>query len=170
MYEDIPEDLRALIEPVVEDLRCELVDVELHDQSADGILRVIVDSEAGDGRVPIARCVEVSREIEAQLDAADYMPGRYRLEVTSPGLDRILARKKDFVAARGAQVKIRTRRPVGERRRFKGILVDCREGVISLKVDGNEVQIPFEEVEKANSVYQFSRNDFVGETSGTASE
>jgi len=170
MYKDIPDDLRSLIEPVVSDRGCELVDVELRSQASEAMVRIIIDNEDGDGRVSIACCEEVSREIAVQLDAVDYMPGRYRLEVTSPGLDRTLAREKDFIAARGAEVKIRTRLPVGERRRFRGLLVDFHDGIASVKVDKQEVHIPFDAVERANSIYQFSREDFAGKQPGVASE
>ena len=170
MYRDIPEDLRSLIEPIVAEQDCELVDVDIRPHSSDGMIRITIDTAAGDGRVPIACCEEVSREVAVQLDAIDIMPGKYRLEVTSPGLDRILAREKDFVSACGSEVKLKTRRPIGERRRFRGIMVDFRDGVAVLDIDGKEVKVPFEEVEKANSLYQFSRDDFAGHGSGDVSE
>jgi ribosome maturation factor RimP len=170
MYRDIPDDLRSLIEPVIADASCELVDIEIRNHAADAMIRIIIDNEQGDGRVSIACCQEISREVEASLDATDYMPGRYRLEVTSPGLDRTLAREKDFIAARGSEVKIRTRRPVGERRKFRGLLVDFEAGIASVRVDEQNVEIPFDEVEKANSIYQFSRDDFAGKRPGVASE
>ncbi len=120
LYRDIPEHLRARIEPVVEDHGCELVDVEIRMEGGLGIVRVTVDTKEGDGRVPIERCAALSRELGLHLDAAEPMPGRYRLEVSSPGLDRILARQKDFEAARGQEVKIQTKRPLDGRRRFRG--------------------------------------------------
>ena len=115
MYRDIPEPLRALIEPVVEDAGCELVDVLLARGRPPWLLRITIDTPAGDGRVPIERCADVSREIGTQLDAADAFPVSYRLEVTSPGLDRVLAREKDFAAACGAEVQLETRRPLDGR-------------------------------------------------------
>ncbi len=170
MYRDIPDDLRSLIEPIVAERGCELVDVEIRPRSSEGMIRVIIDSQEADEKVSVASCEGVSREVGAQLDAANYMPGRYRLEVTSPGLDRTLAREKDFLAARGSEVKIRTRRMVGERRKFRGLLVDFQAGIASVKVDEQEVQIPFDAVESANSVYQFSRDDFAGKRCDVASE
>ena len=143
MYRDIPPELRELIEPVVEDHACELVDVEIQLGHGPGVVRVTVDSVAGDGRVPIERCAEVSREIGTQLDAADAIEGRYRLEVSSPGLDRMLAREKDFSNACGHEVKIQTRRPVEGRRRFRGVLEAFRDGVVRVVVDGEAVEIPF---------------------------
>ena len=131
---------------------------------------MVIDHIDGDGRVSIESIESISREIGDQLDAADFMTGRYQLEVSSPGLDRILAREKDFVAALGSKVSLQTRRPIESRRRFKGVLTGFEDGIARLEVDSGEVEIPFREVEKANSIYQFSREDFVGESSGGASE
>ena len=161
MYRDIPEDLRSLIEPVVEDHDCELVDVEaVTSSSRRGLLRITIDRKEGDGRVAVERCAEISREIGTQLDVRDEISGAYNLEVSSPGLDRILSREKDFAAACGQEVKLKTRRPVGGRRKFKGRLLEFSDGIVVLSVDGSQFQVPFTEVERANSMYQFSRADF----------
>ena len=161
VYRDIPEDLRSLIEPVVEDHECELVDVEtVTGSSRRGLLRITIDRKEGDGRVAVERCAEISREIGTQLDVHDEIPGAYNLEVSSPGLDRMLSREKDFAAACGQEVKLKTRRPVGGRRKFKGRLLEFSDGIAVLSVDGNRFQVPFAEVERANSMYQFTRADF----------
>jgi len=94
------------------------------------------------------------------LDAADAVAVRYELEVSSPGLDRVLAREKDFAAACGSEVRVETRQPVDGSRRFRGRLVSFESGVARLLVDGREHAIPFAEVAKAHAVYQFSREDF----------
>ncbi len=167
MYRDIPEELRRLIEPVVADHGCELVDVDSRfGSSGSGLLRITVDRSEGDGRVGVERCAEISREIGTQLDANDAIPGSYSLEVSSPGLDRTLSRDKDFAAACGQEVKLKTRRPVDGRRRFKGRLIDFKEGIAVLQVDGEAFEIPFEDVEKANSIYQFSPADFAKRPEG----
>jgi len=125
-----------------------------------GLLRIVVDTSALDGRVPIERCVAISREVETLLDAGDVMPGAYQLEVSSPGLDRVLSREKDFVAACGREVKLRTRRPVEGRKRYRGRLLAFEQGQLRMDVDGDEALIPFDEVEKANTVYEFTSADF----------
>jgi ribosome maturation factor RimP len=160
VYRDIPEELRVLIEPVVESSGLELVDVMVARGGRPRLLRVTIDTPQGDGRVSVERCADVSREIETQLDAADAVTGEYQLEVSSPGLDRLLAREKDFAAACGSEVQIQTHRPLDGRRRFRGRLLEFDGGVAKLTVDGREVGIPFEEVAKANTVYKFTRADF----------
>ena len=162
MYRDIPQELRALVEPVVQDHGLELVDAAVTRGRGPWLVRVTVDTPAGDGRVDVDRCAEVSREIDTQITAADAIPALYRLEVSSPGLDRLLAREKDFAAACGSEVRIETHRQLDGRRRFRGRLVGFAGGVARVAVDGSEVEIPFEEVSKANRIYEFSRADFAG--------
>jgi ribosome maturation factor RimP len=163
MYHDIPEDLRALIEPVVEDAALELVDIAVTRGRPAWDLKVTIDTTQGDGRVPVDRCAAVSREIETNLDAADAIPGAYRLEVSSPGLDRMLAREKDFVAACGREVKLETRRPIDGRKRFRGLLERYDAGVAYLRVDGMEHTVPFADVARAHTIYSFTSEDFASE-------
>ncbi|MEE2679397.1 MAG: ribosome maturation factor RimP [Myxococcota bacterium] len=160
MYGDIPEDLRGLVEPVVQEAGLELVDLVLTRGRSPWLLRITIDTCLGDGRVAVDRCAAVSREVGTLLDAADAVPSRYRLEVSSPGLDRTLAREKDFTAACGSEVRVETRRPLAGRRRFRGRLVAFDGEVARLRVDGDEVGIPFDAVAKANVVYEITGADF----------
>ncbi len=162
VYRDIPAEMRGLIEPIVTDHGLELVDVERRGGRPPWLLRVVVDTCDGDGRVPVDRCAELSREIAVQLDAADAVPVRYQLEVSSPGLDRRLAREKDFAAACRQEVRIETRAPLDGRRRFRGVLESFEAGLARVRVDGREVAIPFAEIARASIVYQFKREDFAG--------
>lgn len=164
IYRDIPQPLRELIEPVVDEQECELVDVEVTHPRGPGLLRIVVDSQAGDGRVPIERCASIARELSTLLDAADVMPGAYRLEVSSPGLDRVLAREKDFEAAVSKEIRVQTRRPLEGRKRYRGRLESFEAGVLKMSVDGDLALIPFDEVEKANSIYEFTSADFAKES------
>jgi ribosome maturation factor RimP len=152
--------LGSLVEPVVVDHGLELVDLDLVRGRGAWVVRVIVDTLEGDGRVPIGRCAALSRELGSQLEAADAIPNRYILEVSSPGLDRRLSREKDFHAACGSEVFIETAQPLEGRRRFRGRLLSFEEGVARLEVDGREAAIPFAAVSKANMIYEFSRADF----------
>jgi ribosome maturation factor RimP len=152
--------MRSLIEPIVQDHGFELVDVERRQGQAPWHLRVVVDNASGDGLVPIDSCASIAREIGVGLDAADLIPVNYDLEVSSPGLDRPLAREKDFAAACGKEVKIETRAPIDGRRRFRGELVAFTDDVAEVSVDGVAIAIPFAEVAKAKSFYAFGREDF----------
>jgi ribosome maturation factor RimP len=160
MYQEIPEELRAVVEPVVAAHGLELVDVESTGVAGTRVLRVTVDTPTGDGAVSVESCAAISRELGTNLDASEAVTGVYRLEVSSPGLDRHLAREKDFSAALGREVRVETRRPLDGRRRFRGRLVAFDAGVAKLRVDGHEFAIPFAEVAKAQAVYEFTRADF----------
>ena len=173
MYRDIPEELKALIEPIVTDHGLELMDAELVRGRGPWQLRVVLDTAAGDGAVSVETCALVSREIGTSLDAADTIPQRYTLEVSSPGLDRPLAREKDFAAAAdGRDVKIETRVPLDGRRRFRGQLVGFDGETARVAGDGREFAIPFAQVAKANVIYQFSSADFAasGEHSSSSGD
>jgi len=162
VYRDIPEEMKQLIEPIVQDHGLELVDVERSQSRVPWMLRVIVDTREGDGRVPVERCAEVSRELGVSLDAANAIPVAYNLEVSSPGFNRVLAREKDFSAVCGRDVKVETRAPIEGRRRFRGRLLDFEIGVARIALDGDQVAIPFADVSKAKVVYEFTREDFAG--------
>ena len=160
VYDKIPEDLRMSIEPVVEEHGYELMNVESVQDRGSIVLRVTVDTISGDGRVPVDHIASLSHELSTGLDAHDIVPGSYRLEVSSPGMDRMLARKKDFRGALGNQVKLKTRRPLDGRRKFRGELIELSEEEVVLSVDGERLCVPFSEIEKANMVYSFSSADF----------
>ena len=160
MYRDIPPELRAWIEPIVEANGFELVDVNLRRGRPPWHLTIIIDTPSGDGRVPVDRCAEVSREIETHLDAEDAIERSYRLELSSPGLDRVLARQKDFEAALGCEVSVETKRPLAERRRFRGRLAAFEDDVAQIEVDGETFRVPFDEVARARMIYDMTAADF----------
>jgi len=164
VYRDIPEELRALIEPIVNGAGFELVDAQLARGGKPWTLKVTIDTPECDGRVPVAGCATVSRELSSQLAVSETVKPDYRLEVSSPGLDRPLTREKDFASACGREVQIETRQPISGRRRFRGVLLRFEWDVDAIEVEGNEVEIAFADVSKAKTVYQFSRADFVGRT------
>jgi len=160
MYRDIPQQLREVVEPIVLGHGLELVDAEVVRGPGGPVVRVVVDTPSGDGRVPVDRCAEVSREVGTGLDAEGELGSGYRLEVSSPGLDRLLAREKDVRAACGREVRIETRRPLAGRRHFRGRLLGFEAGVLQVSVDGREHAVPFAEVARARQVYEFTRDDF----------
>lgn len=168
MYRDIPEEIQGLVEPVVVSHGLELVDLDLLRGRGPWVVRVIVDTQEGDGRVSVERCAALSRELGSLFDAHDTIPARYTLEVSSPGLDRRLGREKDFAAVCGSEVSLETRAPLDGRRRFRGRLLAFADGEARLDVDGREVVIPFASVARGNRIYEFSRADFKkpGKTAG----
>src|SRR5215471_18240775 len=85
--------LVGLLTPVVNDLGLELWELEYHTQRSGGLLRLYIDRSDG---VTIEDCEQVSRAVSTVLDAEDPIPGQYTLEVSSPGLDRVLRTREHF--------------------------------------------------------------------------
>ena len=158
VYRDIPDELRSLIEPVVADHGCELVDAEVLGRPK--VVRITIDDASGHGDVAVESCAQISRELATHLDAAAAIDGSYRLEVSSPGLNRVLAREKDFCSACGETVSVRTKRPLAGRRRFQGRLLAFGDGLARVEIEDGPAEIPFDEIEKANLVYEFTASDF----------
>lgn len=111
-------------------------------------IEVILDK---DGGVSLDDCTDFNREIISWIDNNNILPGRYTIDVCSPGLDRALKTYTDFEWATGKMIKISTNEPVGEKKTFKGKLVqfDDKTGV-TLEVEGGEpVQIAADNISKA---------------------
>jgi ribosome maturation factor RimP len=148
--------LAAIVEPVVTGQGYELVEVEFKNEMGGWILRVFIDNPKAEGGVGLDDCAQVSRELSAVLDVEDAIPSHYSLEVSSPGLNRPLKKEADFARFVGKKAKIRTRHPVGEsRRNFSGTLVEVTGGKVKIDVGDQVYEVPVDDVEKANLVYEF---------------
>lgn len=152
--------LESLAEPICRAHGVELVDIRFNSGRAGGVVRVLIDrfregEEVGSG-VSLADCTAVSRDLSAALDAHDdLVPGNYRLEVGSPGLERPLFKLRDFERFTGKEVALKTYAPIGRRRRFSGQLRRVVDEHIEIDQDGQTVCIPFAEIAQANLVYRF---------------
>lgn len=152
MYLDIPEEMLAMIEPIVADHGLELVDIERHQGRPPWTVRVIVDTREGDGRVPVDRCAALSREIGAHLDARDSIPVAYRLEVSSPGLDRKLTKPAHFHRFLGSTVRVKLRFPLDGRRNFRGTLSTADHERIEVEVDGVTYRLEIAAIDSARLI------------------
>jgi ribosome maturation factor RimP len=137
--------LVELLAPVVSDLGYELWELEYTMQSG-GLLRLYIDSAEG---ISVDDCERVSRAVSAAMDEADPIASNYTLEVSSPGLDRVLRTREHFARFAGEQVRVETRQPVGGRKRFVGKLTEVAGGTITLEVDGGTVSLPVDGIHKA---------------------
>lgn len=149
-------EIAGLVEPLIEAEGMELVHVECLRGKTRWLVRIFIDKEGG---VTVDDCAEISNQVGDVLDVHEVPPGSYTLEVSSPGLDRPLARDKDFTKYRGCKVKIRTTEKIEGKRNFTGTLTDyiIEEGTknLILDVEGKAYHIPREIVLKANLQYEF---------------
>ena len=147
--------IRPLVAKVVEFAGMELVHLEMRHEAGGLILRIYIDKEGG---VTLDDCARVSRQVSAQLDADDPVPGRYTLEVSSPGIDRVLSTERDFQRFAGRQVRLSTIAPLGGRRNFAGRLVGFVDSAVRLELpDGQAVDIPKDQIAKARIVADFQK-------------
>jgi ribosome maturation factor RimP len=130
----------------------ELIDVEHRREARGWVLRLYIDKEGG---VTLDDCSRVSQEVGRVLDVEDFILTPYTLEVSSPGLNRVLKREKDFVKYRDRLIRVKTFDPIGNRRQFKGRLLGLAENRIEIEVDGETFQIPLSNVTKANLEMEF---------------
>jgi ribosome maturation factor RimP len=138
--------LAELLEPVVSGLGYELWELEYSPRAGGGLLRVYIDSPAGIG---LDDCEKVSRTVSDTLDAADPIPGQYTLEVSSPGLDRVLRTRAHFQRFAGARVRLEMMQPIAGRRRFSGRLLDVGESEITLELEGGRINLPIDDIHRA---------------------
>lgn len=139
-----------LLEPTINAMGLQLWGVEHLSQGRYSVLRIYIESADG---IAIEDCEQVSRQVSAILDVEDPIAGEYTLEVSSPGADRRLFTLEQFEQFTGNEVDVKLKTPLEGRRKFKGQLSGVTGKIISVLVDGEEYQCPFEEIERANIVF-----------------
>jgi ribosome maturation factor RimP len=147
------ERIRQMAEGVASSEGLELVNLEWAGPVGRGVLRLIIDRP--DGAVSHRDCENMSRQLGTLLDVEDAVDGRYVLEVASPGLDRKLYRPADYQRFRGRRVKVKLRQPLpGRGRKFQARLEGLAGGVVSFEVDGQPVQVPYDDIEVVKLVVE----------------
>jgi len=141
--------LEKLLAPGVEALGFELLAVELAGSGPSTVLRIFIDGPQG---ITVDDCAAVSNQVSGILDVEDPLPGHYTLEVSSPGLDRPLVKPEHFARFVGEKVRIWLWEPREQRRKWSGMLLQVDDSGILLDVDGEEVRLPFADMEKARLV------------------
>ena len=135
-----------LLEPILDEVGVELVDVELLGGRGRALLRVLIDKP---GRVFIEDCVKVNRALSGILDVEDPIPYAYTLEVCSPGLDRPFKTIRDYERSIGYLIRVYTKIPIEDVLEHTGRLTSCDEGLLVLSIGEAVREIPFETVQKA---------------------
>ena len=171
--------LIALIEPLLERLGYELIELEYVPNRGNALLRIYIDRSGADGAgaddredestvtlneadevedggealresgIGIEDCERVSREVSALLDVEDPIPSAYTLEVSSPGEDRVLRTRAHFDRFAGSRVHVELKVPREGRKRYTGVLASINDVGVELEVDRQPVTVRFDEIEKA---------------------
>jgi ribosome maturation factor RimP len=138
--------LQALLEPIIEAMGFELWGLEYVSAGKHSLLRLYIESENG---ITVDDCAAVSDQASGVLDVEDPISGEYTLEVSSPGMDRLLFKLDQYPAYRGETIELRLRTAFEGRRRFKGILQGIEGDEVVVLVDDHEFLLPHEAIEKA---------------------
>jgi ribosome maturation factor RimP len=145
--------ISALAEQTAAAIGMEVVLVDIKGGDNRSIVRVFIDQPGG---VTLDDCERFSKRLSVLLDVEDWIPFRYVLEVSSPGLDRPLLKEMDFQRFAGKNAKIRTRLPLEGQRNFRGKILKTGQGRVIIELDqGKQVEISIAEIEKANLVAEF---------------
>ena len=152
------EDLFAVLQPVVAAAGLGLVDVEMKS----GVLQVTVDREGG---VDLEALTDANRAVSTLLDEVDPIPGRYSLEVSSPGIERALRTPAHFAKSVGTLVTVKTRPQVPGDRRLRGTLVSCDDDGFALAVAGSDDEprrLAYADVDRVRTVFVWGGQDTPG--------
>lgn len=144
------EGLVELLEPTVEGMGYELVGVEFDGHQR--VLRVYIDRPEG---ITVDDCSAVSYQLSGLLDVEDPIPGRYQLEVSSPGMDRPLFKLEHFDRFRGEMARIQLSRPLEGRRRYKARLQGVEGQDVLLLDEETPLRIPYDLIDKARLSPEF---------------
>ncbi|MDC1152882.1 ribosome maturation factor RimP [Nitrospinaceae bacterium] len=140
-----------LIEPGLLAKGLELVDVEFKKEGKNWVLRVFIDKEGG---VTLEDCQKISRLAGDLIEVEELIEPAYTMEVSSPGLNRVLKKEKDFIKFSGKKICVQCHAPLNGRKKFTGILTDFKNQLIHLEVDGQLQTISINRVAKANLVIE----------------
>ncbi|MCS4466907.1 ribosome maturation factor RimP [Clostridium botulinum] len=139
------ENLKEQIEPIAEGLDYELYHIEFVKEGKENYLRIYIDSENG---VSLEGCEKVSRAISELLDDIDPIQESYYLEVSSPGIDRVLYTDKHLEKYKSYNIVLNLYSPIDKKKKYEGELVDFNENEIDIKVEENIVTIPREKYQR----------------------
>ena len=141
--------LIAQFEPVLQGLGFELVEVEFVPGPGGGTLRIYIDKPPGEKGIDVEDCGDASHVLSELLDADDPLPGRYALEVSSPGTDRVLRTPEHFARFVDSRVKVELLAPRDGRKRYTGVLRRADGESIEMDVDNFSVSIKLAEISRA---------------------
>jgi ribosome maturation factor RimP len=141
-------DLNTQLETTVVGLGYELVDVEMSPRGR--TIRVFIDKEGG---IDVEDCAKVSNQLCRLFEVENF--DYDRLEISSPGLDRVVKKAADFERFAGEEIQIKVRIPQNGRRNFQGKLLGHIDGKVSLHLEKDDVELEFNNIEKARLVPRF---------------
>lgn len=155
--------LDAIVVPILHAHGAELVDIELKSEPEGWVLRVLVEklgsaekkASTKESAVDLGLCSDVARELSPALDVVDVISHRYNLEVSSPGVERVLRSAADFERFRGEKAKLKLAREVSGLKVVKGAIRSVEGDTVRIDASGKDVDVPIAAIDKAHLVFEF---------------
>ena len=144
--------IQDLLEKIIEDLGYNLYDVEYVKEGKEYILRITIDNETG---INIQDCEKVNNGINDILDEADIIKDQYYLEVSSPGLERVLKKENHFLSQIGKKVNVNLFKPIDKKKEFQGILKEYNGSSIVIETEENNIEFNLKDVALVKTVFDF---------------
>ena len=149
-YRGLVENLKEIILPALEEENIELVELSFVKAGGRSILRLLVDKKGGG--VNLQECARLNEKIGSLLDTQDVIKDRYILEVFSPGVDRPLVTKSDFLRCINRKVRFFLRESIDGKIELEGVIIKVEDDSVYIDIEGNHLQIPLSEITKAKQV------------------
>lgn len=144
--------VEELLKGIIENIGYELYDVRYEKEGKDYYLRVIIDKPEG---IDINDCEKVNNSINDILDEADYIKDQYFLEVSSPGLERILRKDKHFEKQIGNEISIKLFKAINKQKELIGILEEYNKDELTIKVEDETLKINLKDIAIAKTVFNW---------------
>lgn len=139
-----------LLRGAVESLGFSIVRIKISSQRGEDVLQIMAEPTGGEREMTVEDCAQISRHVSAILDVEDPISGAYRLEISSPGIDRPLATAEEFARYIGHTVNIEMEWPVEGRKRFKGDILGVEDGQVEVELDAkHKVKLDVEGMQSA---------------------
>ncbi len=151
-YTPLEEKVLKLAEPVIQDLGFSLHHIKITGETGSALVQIMAEDEKTKN-LGVDDAAKISRAISAVMDVEDPIDGAYRLEVSSPGIDRLLTREGDFEEYKGFEAKIETAVPAENgQKKYRGIINGLKDNKILVSTDQGDVEIPYSALSKAKLI------------------
>lgn len=149
---NIEEKVEHLLQSKINELGYELYDVEYAKEGKNYFLRIFIDKEDG---IDLNDCEKVNDGIMDLLDEADYIKEQYFLEVSSPGIERVLKKQKHFDSAMGEAIEVKLYKPINKEKQLEGILTGYDEEIITMTYENDEISVPRNNIAQIKTKYNW---------------
>ena len=148
----IEEKIESLVTKPINNLGYDVYDVQYVKEGKDYYLRIFIDKQEG---IDLNDCEKVNNEINNLLDEADYIKDQYFLEISSPGIERILRKDKHLKVNIGKMIELKLFKPINKQKNIEGTLNNFDKDFILLKADENEIKIDRKDISVIKTIYEW---------------